>query len=78
MIGIMQDVLITYYMSSEEGNVMPYWIYQKKNHIEKSMEGWVWILAVGGGDSGHFYQMKYYQKYRGKDKKTFGREWQIV
>lgn len=39
MIGIMQEVLITYYMSSEEGNVMPYWIYQKKNHIEKSMEG---------------------------------------
>lgn len=40
MIGIMQEVLITYYMSSEEGNVHALLdMSEKESHRKKSMEG---------------------------------------
>lgn len=36
--GIIQEMLITYYVSSEEGNIMPYQ-YVRKNHGKKDFEG---------------------------------------
>lgn len=36
--GIIQEMLITYYVSSEEGNIIPYQ-YVRKKHGEKGFEG---------------------------------------